>query len=130
MTKKIVYGFFYWKHLSFCFWKHIAVIVIKKKKKKSSWLRIALFHRVKTWKPTKFYKIECLINIIEREMKMSNNTYTVPESYPMNGGDGINSYTKNSSSQVSLILLSISPISYTLLILSLVDPILARYVAY
>ncbi|KAL4638009.1 hypothetical protein ACB092_03G120000 [Castanea dentata] len=30
---------------------------------------------------------------------MSNNTYTVPESYPMNGGDGINSYTKNSSFQ-------------------------------
>ena len=80
--------------------------------------------------------MECLINIIEREreregeIEMSNNTYTVPESYPMNGGDSINSYTKNSSSQVSLILLSISPISYTLLILSLVDPILARYVAY
>ncbi|KAM3753333.1 hypothetical protein ACB098_03G086200 [Castanea mollissima] len=30
---------------------------------------------------------------------MSNNTYTVPESYPMNGGDDINSYTKNSSFQ-------------------------------
>ena len=79
--------------------------------------------------------MECLINIIERERErerereMSNNTSTVPESYPMNGGDGINSYTKNSS-QVSLILLSISPISYTLLILSSVDPILARYVAY
>ncbi|KAM3751738.1 hypothetical protein ACB098_04G132900 [Castanea mollissima] len=27
---------------------------------------------------------------------MRNITYTVPESYPMNGGDGINSYTKNS----------------------------------
>ena len=50
-------------------------------------------------------------------MKMSNNIYTVPESYPMNGGDVINSYTKNSNFQVSSILLSISPISYTLLIL-------------
>ncbi|KAL4637967.1 hypothetical protein ACB092_03G117000 [Castanea dentata] len=27
---------------------------------------------------------------------MSNNTDTVPKSYPMNSGDGINSYTKNS----------------------------------
>ena len=35
MTKKIVYGFFYWKHLSFCFWKHIAMINVIKKKKKN-----------------------------------------------------------------------------------------------
>ena len=117
-----------------------------------------LFHKVKTWKRTKFYKlIRRLIKIIsrqlllncgwltqslseynvknikqiapiswhnlvrstqarthtqrekerERELKMSNNTNMVPESYPMNGGDGSNSYTKNSYFQVSSILLSI-----------------------
>uniref|UniRef100_A0A7N2MNT7 Uncharacterized protein n=1 Tax=Quercus lobata TaxID=97700 RepID=A0A7N2MNT7_QUELO len=36
-------------------------------------------------------------------MKMSNNTYTVPESYPMNGGDVINRYTKNSNFQITTV---------------------------
>ena len=43
----------------------------------------------------------------ERELKMSNNTYTVPESYPMNGRDGINSYTKNSYFQLAQLVKSL-----------------------